>query len=200
MNCIWLSLPPKLHQLTEHTKIVLSDIVFEDIDGITYINKRGFPTDGASIPYLLELIWNPFDMRVIRSVIQHDIQYVLHDFSPLFKQTRIQVDRRFLRSMHCENWEYSKLWYKGVRVFGQYIWCIKCKDADAITWYQATQQGEEAIDEWIKKCIENPRRLESVRYCEQIYRDKLRALVHICNDLRGFKLWLSSTDVNYVRV
>jgi hypothetical protein len=194
MNCAWLSFPPKLQSLSKHIKISLTDISFQDADGSIWINKRGFPTDGASIPYILEWIWDPFDVRVLRSVYQHDVQYVLHDFDPSFKQLRVEVDCRFLRSMKCEGWPASGMWYGAVRMFGAYLWKIRCQDPDAYAWFQATQQGEEAIDEWVKKCIENPQKLQAVRYYAQLRNDQLRAFRHIYNDLRGFKTWLLYGD------
>ncbi|MFC1453840.1 DUF1353 domain-containing protein [Verrucomicrobiota bacterium] len=197
MSCMWLSKPPELYPLHKRIKIALSDITFEDDDGTVFIHKRGFPTDGASISYLLQLIWNPFNVAIIRSVLQHDIQYTEHDFNPFFIQTRKQVDRRFLRSLRCEQWDYSRLWYRGVRMFGGFIWLRMCKNQDALAWYTATQQGEEALDEWIEKCKENPRKLESVRYYDQIQNDLLRSFTHTYNDLRGLKLWYCSDDNDY---
>lgn len=194
MNCVWLSKPPDLWPLHGRIKIALSDIIFTDVDGKTYIHKRGYPTDGATIPNILTSVWDPYDRQIIRSVLQHDIQYTLHDFDINFMQTRRMVDLRFYRSLKCEGWKYDHLWYVGVRMFGKYIWTKMSSDPDARAWYEATKQGELAIDEWIKKCIENPRSLEAVKYYDQIQNDLLRYFNRAYNDLRGFKQWYFSTD------
>jgi len=187
---MWLTPSPELYPIAENVKIVMHDIEFEDYDYNIYTSKRGFPTDGVSMPTFCELLWDKFEPQIIRSIIQHDVQYILHDFDFSFIQTRKEVDARFLRSLRCENWPYAKLWYVNVRMFGQYIWSKQCDHVDAINWWQAVKQGEEAIDEWISKIIEQPDRLEMVKYSKQIQADNRRLLRSIYYDTLGLAQWI----------
>jgi hypothetical protein len=66
-------------------------------------------------------------------------------------------------------------------MFGQKLWDEPSHSINDQNWFTAVQNGEQAIDEWIRKIIENPQILERVKYSKVITRDRNRrskSLIH----------------------
>jgi len=169
----WITPIPQMHLLHPAPKIMvaLNDIVFKDDDGSLNTSKRGLPSDGVTMPYFLDPIWPPFDPKYLRSVLQHDNQYVLHHLDYQFMQTRKMVDSRFLRSLRCEKFNNAGLWYFFVEMLGQRVWDRPDTDPDDNAWFVAMKAGDLALDEWIRKITENPRLLEKVKYATSLTKD-----------------------------
>ena len=166
--------------------VPLNDISFQDIDGAVNVSKRGLCNDGATIPSFLDIIWDPLSLKIIRSVIQHDEDYVRHDLDSTFKDKRHQVDRRFVRSLRCEKFASATLWFTFIRIFGQKLWDEPSHSVDDQNWFAAVKAGEEALDEWIRKIIEKPQLLECVRHGRALGRDKCRLSRSLQNDFENF--------------
>ncbi|MFA5366032.1 MAG: hypothetical protein WC325_12690 [Candidatus Bathyarchaeia archaeon] len=193
METKWLTPIPEIKILSKDPIIMvpLNDIEFQDQDGSVNLSKRGLCNDGASIPSFLDIIWDPLSLKMIRSVIQHDEDYVKHDLDPTFKQKRHQVDRRFVRSLRCEKFGSATLWFTFTRIFGQKLWDEPSHSVDDQNWFAAMKAGEEALDEWIRKILDNPQVLERVKYCKSISRDNIRRNRSLLNDFNNFCYWLS---------
>lgn len=193
MEAKWLTPIPKIKILSRDPIIMvpLEDIAFQDQDGSVDVSKRGLCNDGATIPSFLDIIWDPLSLKIIRSVIQHDEDWVRHDLDPLFTETRQRTDIRFLHSLRCEKFNSAQLWYMFVRMFGQKLWDEPSHSIDDQNWWKAVQAGESVLDEWIKKIIENPNILERVKYCKAIGRDRRCRERSLLNDLNNFTYWLT---------
>jgi hypothetical protein len=190
MKAKWLTPIPEIKVLSRDPIIMvpLNDISFQDIDELVNISKRGLCNDGATIPKFLDIIWDPLSLKIIRSVIQHDQDYVRNDLDPNFHQPRQRVDKRFVHSLRCEKFKSATLWFIFVRIGGQKLWDEPSHSIDDQNWFAAVQKGEEALDEWIRKIIENPQILERVKYSKAIARDRNRSLL---NDFNNFQYWLT---------
>lgn len=84
-------------------------------DGLEFIIKKGYPTDGASIPFFLEPIGgNRFSGDVLSPAIFHDMMYESETYS------RHCADNNFLFLMRKNGvgwWKRSIFWLM-VRIFG----------------------------------------------------------------------------------
>lgn len=189
MEAKWLTPIPEIKILSRDPIIMvpLNDISFQDIDESVNVSKRGLCNDGATIPSFLDIIWDPLSLKIIRSVIQHDQDYVRHDLDPQFKQPRHQVDRKFVHSLRCEKFNSATLWFIFVRIGGQKLWDEPSHSIDDQNWFAAVQKGKQALDEWIRKIIENSQILERVKYSKAITKDRNRSLL---NDFNNFKYGL----------
>lgn len=193
MEVKWLTPIPEIKILSRDPIIMvpLNDIVFQDVDESVNVSKRGLCNDGATIPKFLDWVWYPLNLKIIRSVIQHDQDYVKNDLDPQFKQKRQRVDKRFVRSLRCEKFNSATLWFIFVRILGQKLWDEPSHSIDDQNWWKAVQAGEEALDEWIRKITENPNILERIKYCKAINRDRGRSLL---NDFNNFQYWLTHSS------
>jgi hypothetical protein len=62
-------------ELLPNFKGKLLDDVYYDYFGFKGIIHKGFITDGASIPFLLWTLFDPFDLRTVRASTIHDYLY-----------------------------------------------------------------------------------------------------------------------------
>ena len=98
----------------EHTYILTEDLVMPNGD----IVRRGFTTDGISIPKWAQPLLGPHDGEAFCAAIAHDYRY---RFSRL---SRKEVDRLFLADMKQTGPGRVKrrLLYLGVRAGGGKVW------------------------------------------------------------------------------
>ena len=90
-----------------------NDITFV-INGKRFLIKKGFETDGASIPrWLWIIIDHPFAPKIVRAAVIHDYLYGL-------KYNRKDADRLFRQTLREDKVaEYKvRLMYAGVRLGG----------------------------------------------------------------------------------
>jgi len=111
--------------------------LYEVVRGFTYTNekynitvKKGWVTDGASIPPGLAWIGCPFSGRYVESAILHDLLYRSESFS------RKECDNIFLEAMKIHRvyeWK-RKLIYWSVRCAGGIVW--KQHQTDIVELYK----------------------------------------------------------------
>ncbi len=145
----WLTPAPSLYHLPEKyfgtVAITRDDLTWTE-NGKTITLKRGFPTDGVSLPGIaLALKWDPFG-AALRSALLHDAGYSLHDQLDLTLGGKATVDRRFRAGLKLDQPDTATLYYRAVRWFGWLAW-HKANTALMTGYIYAVRHGTE--DEWI---------------------------------------------------
>ncbi len=91
------------------------------IDGQAVLIRRGFPTDGASIPRLAwSFTYHPFQMPLLPHALEHDALYAAE-----LLPSRAAVDTRFDLSMRLSPsipWIKRAAIYRAVRIGGGGVW------------------------------------------------------------------------------
>ena len=151
----WISHKPCLYPYSDIEMLTLDDLIYYSklIDQNITV-KRGFNTDGASVPWLFQWKFKPFDNRTIRSVILHDYLYVLHDYDPTFTMDRKMADDILLESLVAESWTNAKMYYDASMIFGGPLWQLKKPRTDVTEWINIVKNGSELdLDNYISHII-----------------------------------------------
>lgn len=99
------------------------DLIYEN-DNHYYIVKKGFITDGASIPSLFKIFFDSFQGNYTKSAILHDTLYRTNIIN------RKEADFLFLEGMRILNVSFFKRFflYLGVRIGGWYSYYSNTDD------------------------------------------------------------------------
>lgn len=148
----WLTPAPSLYHLPEKyfgtVAITRDDLTWTE-SGKTITIKRGFPTDGVSLPSLALMWFDPWG-AALRSALLHDAGYSLHDHRDLTLGDRATVDRRFHAGLKLDQPDTATLYYRAVRWFGWLAW-RKANTALMTGYIYAVRHGTE--DNWIAHVI-----------------------------------------------
>lgn len=145
----WLTPAPRLYHLPVtnggRVAVTLDDLIWVE-DGRNVTLKRGFPTDGVSLPGIaLALKFDPWG-AALRSALLHDAGYSLHDQRDLTLGDKATVDRRFHAGLKLDQPDTATLYYRAVRWFGWLAW-RKANTALMTGYIYAVRHGTE--DDWI---------------------------------------------------
>ncbi len=138
-------LPVPILHVGKRLAITLARHSWQDADGTIHSLERGFPTDGASLPWLVTWRWDPWDPKVLPAALTHDGGYSLRD-TEFAMGTKEQVDARFRLGMKVLNFEGSNLFWWSVARFGGVAWRspnVPIMDG----WLRAVREG--SLDAWI---------------------------------------------------
>lgn len=104
-------------ELLPNFKGKLLDDIEYDVYGFSGVIKAGYITDGASIPFLLWTLFDPFDVRTVRASTIHDYLYDKRRGVP-----RFWCDMIFLNTMKASKCPYWKrhLYFWAVMLCGWY--------------------------------------------------------------------------------
>jgi hypothetical protein len=105
--------------ISNSNRAVLSKDVSVIFDGIKFTVKKGYKTDGASIPFIFWVFnLHPFQGDTLISAIFHDAFYETELYS------RASIDNNFLFLMRKSGVGFLKrtLFYIAVRLFGGFVW------------------------------------------------------------------------------
>jgi hypothetical protein len=120
----WLTPAPRLYHLPVtnggRVAVTLDDLIWVE-DGRNVTLKRGFPTDGVSLPALALMWFDPWG-AALRSALLHDAGYSLHDQADLTLGDKATVDRRFHAGLKLDQPDTATLYYRAVRWFGWLAW------------------------------------------------------------------------------
>lgn len=119
------SLKPKKHWW-QKDKIILERAYSFTFEDCTITLKKGFDSDGASIPRLLWWISNPFDSQTIQASLCHDALYWAR------ATKRVRADNVFLFLMGINEVPLFKrmAFYNAVRLFGWMFYYLSKKPSD----------------------------------------------------------------------
>ena len=108
-------------------------------ENVSFVFPKGFTSDGASIPWFLEMFANPYESDTLESALVHDALYGAKGEykvgKKIYKVPRYNVDRTFrllLRSSHVPLWKAWAYWI-GVRIGGWYPWIFNPKSKTLIS-------------------------------------------------------------------
>lgn len=107
--------------IAKRLAITLEDHHWIDPDGRIITVYRGFPTDGASLPWLAKWRWDPWQPDVLAAALPHDLGYSLHG-TEFDVGTKRQVDRRFLQGMETMGFRADRLFWRAVQMGGHLSW------------------------------------------------------------------------------
>ena len=124
---------------------------------------RGFPTDGASLPLLVQWRWSPWEPRIFNKAVRHDAGYSLHDIQDGWG-SKCVVDDRFKRELQADGFEASKLFWSMVHNFGGSAW-NKSNIPEIGNYWFAVQNNlvNEWIDDWKRAVDEFGGNSEAIR-------------------------------------
>lgn len=145
----FLTPTPDLHFVEYHKlAVTCQDYRWRDEDGIERVLFRGFPTDGASLPWIVTCRWNPWDAKILKHALPHDGAYCLHNTEHDLG-TKDVADLRFRRGLSQDHFEASKIFWLAVHWFGLRAW-NKPDNRLMGGYLWALRSG--TPDEWLEHC------------------------------------------------
>lgn len=112
---------PRLIHIKRDFVITVDDLRWLDPDGTERILRRGFPSDGASVPWIATLRWSPWDERVLGEALLHDGGYSLRE-TEFALGNKAEVDLRFYRGMIVAGFPRERLFWRAVQAGGWLAW------------------------------------------------------------------------------
>ena len=98
---------------------------------IEYVFPKGFKSDGASIPWIFQLFFNPYEGDTLDAALVHDALYSAQGRFKIgkdeYRLTRASTDRTMrliMRLQHVPKWKYCTFWL-AVRLGGWFVWRFK---------------------------------------------------------------------------
>lgn len=152
MNPTWLSPLPKIFKLKSGLAITLDNLFWRDALGQLWVCRKGFLTDGASVPWVLRWLWSRWDESTLRPAIIHDMRYSLHDYFKDWHKYDNQkmADRSLLDGMKIDCPSRAHKYYIGVRLFGRSVYEHINEEKLMLEWIDVLREdSEEALDAWI---------------------------------------------------
>lgn len=145
----WLTPAPRLYHLPVtkggRVAVTLDDLIWVE-DGRNITLKRGFPTDGVSLPGIaLALKFDPWG-AALRSALLHDAGYSLRGSYDTSLGDKATVDRRFHAGLALDQPDTARLYYLAVKWLGWFSWC-KANTPLMTGYIYAIRHGTE--DQWI---------------------------------------------------
>lgn len=136
---------PGFIRISKSLAITTNDHRWEDPDGTVITLKRGFPTDGASLPWLFTIYWSPWDPKVLAAALFHDAGYSLrgteYDLGP-----KSVIDQRFYRGMRVAGFRAKRIFWRSVQIAGWPAWwSANNRHVDGYLYALRTN----CLDEWI---------------------------------------------------
>ena len=113
-----------LRHLNDGKAILLNDYVYS-INGYE-ITVKGFITDGASIPKVLQCIYNPYG-KWIKGAIIHDYLYSKYNNTGINRKLADKIFYHIMKETKVNNSTINKF-YRAVRVFGEISWQDKIEN------------------------------------------------------------------------
>jgi hypothetical protein len=154
----WFSGVPKLFPLRDKTAMTLHSLSWRDRYGVFWTVPKGFITDGASVPWLLRWLWNPWDEATLRPAIIHDMRYMLHDYAkdwPTFDFQK-RADLSLLDGMKIDCPQRARTYYIAVRLVGRAVYEHISYEQRMKEWLQVVCEPDK-LNDWILKTIETDR-------------------------------------------
>lgn len=99
--------PAELEPYKEFMRIK-RDVIYMDNNRRLWLTPRGWISDGASLPWIIQWKWKPYDERYVREAFTHDARFCAHDAS--FADS----NKLFKEGLESCGWKYSQLFYVGV--------------------------------------------------------------------------------------
>ena len=114
-----------LRLLSNGKAILLNDYVY-DINGYEIKVFKGFITDGASIPKVLQCVYNPYG-KWIKGAVIHDYLYSKYNNTGINRKLADKIFK-FIRKETEVNKSTINKFYKAVRLFGEMSWQDKIEN------------------------------------------------------------------------
>lgn len=114
-----------LRYLNDGKAILLNDYIY-DINGYQIKVFKGFISDGASIPKVLQCIYNPYG-KWIKGAIIHDYLYSKYNNTGINRKLADKIFKYIMKETKVNNSTISKF-YTAVRVFGELNWQSKIEN------------------------------------------------------------------------
>ena len=114
-----------LRYLNDGKAILLNDYVYS-INGYEITVFKGFITDGASIPKVLQCIYNPYG-KWIKGAIIHDYLYSKYNNTGINRKLADKIFYHIMKETKVNNSTINKF-YRAVRVFGEISWQDKIEN------------------------------------------------------------------------
>ena len=106
--------------INDREAVLTKDLVVE-FDGLKFTIKKGYPTDGASIPFIFwSLGLHPYQGKTLSCAVFHDIMYE----SELYSRTCADNNFLFLMRKNGVSWIKRVAYWLAVRLFG---WGVRLK-------------------------------------------------------------------------
>lgn len=107
--------------IAKRLAITTDDLIWMDPDGEEKILRRGFPSDGASLPWIAQLKWDPWDPVILPEALLHDGGYTLQK-TEFALGGKAVVDRRFYNGMYVAGFRAKRTFWRTVQVAGWPAW------------------------------------------------------------------------------
>ena len=114
-----------LRFLSDGKAMLLDDYIY-DINGYQIKVFKGFITDGASIPKVLQCIYNPYG-KWIKGAIIHDYLYSKYNNTGINRKLADKIFKYIMKETKVNNSTINKF-YRAVRVFGEMSWQDKIEN------------------------------------------------------------------------
>lgn len=114
-----------LRLLSDGKAILVDDYIY-DVNGYQIKVFKGFITDGASIPKVLQCIYNPYG-KWIKGAIIHDYLYSKYNDTGINRKLADKIFKNIMKETGVNNSTINKF-YKAVRLFGEMSWQNKIKN------------------------------------------------------------------------
>lgn len=114
-----------LRLLSNGKAILLNDYIY-DINGYEIKVFKGFITDGASIPKVLQCVYNPYG-KWIKGAVIHDYLYSKHNDTGINRKLADKIFKFIMKETEVNKSTINKF-YKAVRLFGEMSWQDKIEN------------------------------------------------------------------------
>ena len=114
-----------LRLLSDGKAILTDDYVYE-VNGYPIKVFKGFITDGASIPKVLQCIYNPYG-KWIKGAVIHDYLYCKYNTTGINRKLADKIFK-FIMLETDVNKNTANKFYKAVRLFGEMSWQNKIEN------------------------------------------------------------------------
>lgn len=108
-----------LRLLSDGKAILLDDYIY-DVNGYPIKVFKGFITDGASIPKVLQCIYNPYG-KWIKGAVIHDYLYSKYNTTGINRKLADKIFKMIMLETGV-NKNTANKFYKAVRLFGEMSW------------------------------------------------------------------------------
>lgn len=114
-----------LRLLSNGKAILLNDYVY-DINGYEIKVFKGFITDGASIPKVLQCVYNPYG-KWIKGAVIHDYLYSKYNNTGINRKLADKIFKFIMKETEVNKSTINKF-YKAVRLFEEMSWQDKIEN------------------------------------------------------------------------
>ena len=138
-----------LDPISNGKAILLQDYIYS-INGYEIKVFKGFVTDGASVPYSLQWLYNPYG-KYINAAVVHDYLYSVYNNTGINRTLSDKIFRHIMKETGVDS-RIARKFYAAVKYFGATSWKTKLqnegyKDRAVI---DRTKEAKEYYNYWNK--------------------------------------------------